>query len=64
MACSTFVVAIPTSTRPFLTDPPPLPLPLQVKAGDKLLSLMCLLKLGLVRKKVLVFVNTVDAGFK
>ncbi|GFH26377.1 uncharacterized protein HaLaN_24519, partial [Haematococcus lacustris] len=31
---------------------------------DKLLVVLALLKLGLVRKKVLVFVNTVDQGFR
>uniref|UniRef100_A0A7S0S3C6 RNA helicase n=1 Tax=Chlamydomonas leiostraca TaxID=1034604 RepID=A0A7S0S3C6_9CHLO len=33
-------------------------------AGDKLLAVMAMLKLGLVRKKVLVFVNTVDTGYR
>ncbi|QDZ19314.1 DEAD-box ATP-dependent RNA helicase [Chloropicon primus] len=32
--------------------------------ADKLLSLTCLLKLGLVQKKVLIFVNTIDTGYR
>lgn len=31
---------------------------------DKLLHTMVLLKLGLVRKKVLLFVNSIDEGFR
>lgn len=31
---------------------------------DKLLHVMTLLKLGLVKRKVLLFVNSVDAGFR
>ena len=34
------------------------------KASDKLLNLTCLLKLGLVEKKVLIFVNTIDTGYR
>jgi ATP-dependent RNA helicase DDX56/DBP9 len=34
------------------------------KTSDKLLNLTCLLKLHLVQKKVLVFVNTIDTGYK
>ena len=34
------------------------------KSSDKLLNLTCLLKLGLVHKKVLIFVNTIDAGYR
>lgn len=32
--------------------------------SDKLLHTMVLLKLGLVRKKVLLFVNSINAGFR
>lgn len=31
---------------------------------DRLLHVMVLLRLGLVRKKVLLFVNSIDAGFR
>jgi superfamily II DNA/RNA helicase len=37
---------------------------LQVASSDKLLAAMALLKLGLVRRKVLLFVNSVDAGYR
>jgi ATP-dependent RNA helicase DDX56/DBP9 len=35
-----------------------------VPQADKLLATMALLKLGLVRKKVLLFVNSVDSGYR
>ena len=37
---------------------------LSCRAQDKLLHLLCLLKLGLVSKKVLIFVNTIDSGYR
>ena len=47
--------SLPTSIEHFKT---------LCKASDKLLNLTCLLKLGLVHKKVLIFVNTIDTGYK
>lgn len=34
------------------------------QSNDKLLYLLALLRLNLVDRKVIVFVNTVDAGFR
>ncbi len=36
----------------------------RTRRKDKLLHVMALLRLGLVRKKVLLFVNGADAGFR
>lgn len=47
--------AIPDSVQQFL---------ILCKAEDKLLNILALLHLGLVQKKVLVFVNTIDTGFR
>eukprot|EP00250_Pteridium_aquilinum_P011749 c20282_g1_i1 orf=200-2047(-) len=46
---------IPDSVQQFL---------ILCKAEDKLLNILALLHLGLVQKKVLVFVNTIDTGFR
>lgn len=38
--------------------------PPRMRRKDKLLHVLALLRLGLVRKKALLFVNSIDAGFR
>ncbi len=34
------------------------------RSGDRLLTVLALLRLGLLQKRVLLFVNGIDAGFR